>query len=247
MISELSHTLLNHQELSLAGDRIASKVESAGLGLTYVDGLVGLVKVNVLDFDTARNKSMALELTPEVQAADDKRDRRFKTFRTKLTLAELSDDKGIVEYASFLKGIVQKHNASLWALGLSEQSVKLKDLFHDLDKDGKAQTALSALGLTEDLADLKAVQADFEHVFKARLKEASEKEDPKVAESRKKLVNNLQALLVVLGVAEKVNEDTDLKQKVTVLVAEVNKVISTTMTTARTRITRGSNSAKEEK
>lgn len=224
----------------MVSDRIADQVIETGVNLPYVDGLAGLVKGNVIDLDAAISKSLGLELTPEVHAADDLRDKRYKSFRSYLEHKSYSEDPEIAEQASFLFNILKKHGLGLWYGGLTEQSIKLKALFNDLEDD-KAKNAILKTGASPALEMLKIGQDNFEKIYRKRASEASIKEDPKVRDSRKKLTGNLQALLLNLTVAEKLNEDSEKKTKVASLIGEVNKIISSTITIARARISRSVN------
>jgi hypothetical protein len=245
MLNVLNHSLLLHKELSLAGDGIADQVIEAGLGLSYVDGLAGLVKENILEMDMAVAKSLGLETTPEVQAADVVRDRRFKSLRAYVEHKSYDDDERIAKEASFIYDIIRKHGLGLWCMGMSEQTVRLKALGNDFGSE-KAQDALQKTGTMKVWVSLQNAQYEFEKILKKRIDEASAKEDPKVRISRGKLTNNLQALLLNLEVAQKLDNEADVKKKLAALVRKVNRIISSSMANARARITRA-NAKKTEK
>ncbi len=236
MLQELNHSLLLHKELSSAAERIARKVQQVGLGLPYVDGLAGLVIICVNNLNIAVSKSQSLDATPEVQSADERRDKRYKALRTFIEYQMLSDDVTIEASASYLLSILKKHGLSLWALDLKEQSARLKALFNNIDSDENARMAYQHIGATPDYESLKAAQSHFEEVYYPHARQTFLKYDPKVNETRKKLSDNLKAMMMNLQVAERINEDEDIKKQLNLLEDELNTIISATMSVARKRI-----------
>ena len=248
MVNKLSHTLLEHQEISMTGGRIAGMTEEAGLGLPYIDGFVGLVKANVNELNAALVKTPYLEQTPEVHAADDRRDTRFKSFRGFVDYKRYSADEAEKENAEHLWSILDRHSLSLWTFGFTDQSAALEGLFSDIDGNSKAQAALQATGAGEEYAALKAAQADFESAYRARAEESALKDEPRVKDARKKLTGNLEALLINLEMAEKLNQESgdETLSKINSLIANVNEVIGSAMSVARARVTRASDEEAEE-
>lgn len=248
MVNDLSHSFLTHEELAVTGERIAGLVENAGLGLPYVDGIVGLVRESVGDLNTAKSSSQALELTSEVQAADGRRDKRFKSFRGFISYKRYSEDAAEEAHAEYLWSILNKHGLGLWSMGLSEQTARIDSLTGEIDNNSKALAAIAGLGASDEYEALKRSQTDFENTYRRRVAEASEKEsDPRIGPSRKKLIENLEALLVNLAMAENLNQEAgeETLSKINSLIGGVNEVIASVMATAKARITRSA-SANED-
>jgi len=246
MVKELYHSLLDHAELSMTGHRIVEQVEGAELGLPYVDGLAGMTKSDLQKFDLARHKTLALELTPEVLEADEKRDRKFKAFRAFVEANVYSDDAEISRHAEYLWRIIRRHGASLWSEGLTKESELLNAILNDLKNDGKAEEAIAAIGATAYLNELETAQANFEKLYLDRAKEAAGKIDFKVKETRASLTNNLQALLLNIEVAAALNVEEEMKNKILALIGEVNEVITSIMSNARARIAREKEKEEDE-
>jgi hypothetical protein len=189
-----------------------------------------------------------LELTPEVNAADVRRDERFKCFRGCIDYKKFSKDPKIAEQALFLWSWLSKYGLGLWYLGFTDQSAVSDMLFDDVEKNEKVRLAIENLA-NEEYEDYKAAQYEFEDIYGARASESSsKKEDPKVKAARKKLSSGLIALLTNIELAVELKKDEALLvDKINKVIGDITVIISSAMATARSGISRSENGKEDEK
>ena len=129
---------------------------------------------------------------------------------------------------------------SIQKLGLKAKTAAITNIISEIKTKHAAELML--MGGNELLDELTISQLEFEAAAKQVIESASETNEPTVAETRPELTAALKALFQAISLQEIASPSTEL----TLLIASLNELVTTSLSTVKASDTRAVNKKKED-
>ncbi len=179
--------------------------------------------------DAAFKQSQGSELTQEVVALDERRDRAIVGLRGVIDSYRYHFDSTITDAASILNNIIAAHGDNIQRLSYQEETAIINSIVKDMETEAEAIAAVATLHLGSWLAELKESNITFSAKYLDRVGEAAlhpSSDIPKLrvqaTEAYRTLVNHILAH-ATLGNTEAY---TILLNQIDILAGQYNQVVN---------------------
>lgn len=191
-------------------------------------------------FEAAYKKERKSEYTARLAAADEVRDRAYLALRYYLVACSYASVDGYSTAATTLMSIFKRLGWSMQNEGYQTESSRLGNLIAELQQDGNAALLTTVQG-TAWFERLVTAANAFETVYQQKLTSEAADDSTSAYRLRSVLQEQLEISLSWLDVQLQFNKSEELS----VLIGQVDELISNTMTTARASATRKSSEDEE--
>ena len=183
------------------------------------------------------NRSMASIYTPEMKAADDERDRLFRTIRLKLQIVtHAAPGSDLAAFTTTTeRDLLNKYDNRLCQLPYQEESAVLNGFILDV-RTFLGDEGIEATGIADDLAALESANKAFANMYNERVTEKAGATAEKTADMRK--ATEEQFNRIVCHIEFKVNADAASDETLACkeLLGVVNQIIADAQTRLNIRL-----------
>lgn len=239
MITSLNLSLIPSKELFTFSKAAIAVVTEKKTNLAAVVPFLNNAETKANAFQQALERESK---NPYIKVQSDKDKIRvdaFMTFRNYCESATTRRKPGMSEAAIVLVGIIRKHNWAIKRSGLKARTADISNIVSEINTKYAAE--LATIGGAELLHELIDAQTDFELAVQLVVKSDAESNEPTVADTRPELTAALKAMFQYIGLQEIAAPSAD----VTALIASLNELITTTLSTVKASDTRAENKKKE--
>jgi len=164
----------------------------------------------------------------------------FLAFRNFSESGTTRRKEGVSAAAEVIVAVIRKHVWSIQKLGLKAKTAAITNIISEIKTKHVAE--LTLMGGNELLDELTISQLEFEAAAKKVIESASETNEPTVAETRPELTAALKALFQAISLQEIAAPSAEL----TLLIASLNELVTTSLSTVKASDTRAVNKKKED-
>lgn len=227
MIKKISYYLLSSDALYTLSSDALDIIALQDITPYGIQVLVDRATASLNKFDIALKRDMVNPLTQQIIEADEARDNSFLGFKAYVGACHYKASPIWQEASDQLKRAINRYGSELYDMAYAEESSSIDNLLGDLNQD-PLSTYITTIEATSWRTQLEVDQ----NAFKAlRQQQNVETETglPTIVETRKPLINDLRALLTMIGLQAGILNDVALNN----MVSALNNLIDTTMTSAR--------------
>lgn len=226
MLKQLSHSLLNTEELVKTAERLVQSVNGGALKDLLSRRIKKTTEASA-HLSEALNESMSSAYASRVQQADLQRDDAFQAFKYGVLSASYRSERQVRDAGESLVEVVRKHGFSLYNLGYIAQSEAMKNLMGELSKHTHE---ISSSGVADLLEEMVNANELFNQIYHEKADEESSRETPQIVVSKKELSKQITLFINHVELLEE-----DKEEGINELVDKLNEVITEIMNEAKAR------------
>ena len=197
------------------------------VALQLADPQTALVAV-VEELNIAFKQPPGSELTPEIVALDDRRDRAISGLKRITESYTYHFMPQTAEAGSLLYLNISKHGDNLPRLGYQEQTAVLSSIIRDWESQAALVAAVSTLGLNAWLRELKTSNAEFAAKYLERVGKAAHNPAAPISELREQGTDTYRKLINHITAHATLSDNkvyTDLLNEIDVLAGKYNQTV----------------------
>ena len=175
--------------------------------------------------------------TQQLSELDAKRDTAFMAFKMYVEACSKSIRQELSDAALVILPIIKTHGTSLHRKSRQSQTASLNSLFAAIGNSRSTSSAITSMGATNWLDDLKASQAEYAQMDANRNTEYANREDYNPDQDYRELRKTSEELMQAIVVLNTI-DDTGAYEP---FINEINEIIEKTNTPALARATRREN------
>ena len=240
MITNVNYSLLPGDELLTFGLRAINAVDAKKLQLPSVVPYLNNASVKCSGFKSAQERESKNPVTKLQEAKAGVCNDTFIAMRKYFESASARRKEGWSVAAESLLSVIRKHGWSAQHLGYKAKSGVLNNIVSEIRTKYPAELALIAGG--ELLDEVNDALVDFEATAHQVVEVAASNNEPTVAETRPELEGALRAMFQFIGLQQIAAPSDDL----TALIATLNELIVTSLSTVKASDTRAENNKKND-
>lgn len=238
MITSVNYSLFPGAELLTFASRAIAATDAKKLQLPSVVPYLDNTSTKCSAFQSALERESKNPITKLQAAKAEVCNDAFVAFRTYCQSASARRKEGWSPAAESLLSVIRKHGWSAQHLGYKAKSGALNNIISEIRT--KYPTELALINAGELLDEVNDAQVDFEATAKQFVEVASSTNEPTVVETRPELIVALRAMFQFIGLQQIAAPSTDL----TALIATLNELIVSSLSTVRASDTRAENNKK---
>lgn len=178
--------------------------------------------------DGAFNQSQGSTLTQEIIALDERRDRAIIGLRTVLEGYNSHYDAAIATAAVALFSNINAHGSSIYRLSYQEETAVLNSIITDWETETELSEAVSSLGLTGWLNELKSANTLFAAKYLERVEETAANPAASIIALRSDTTIAYRDLIAHITAHQTLESDAAynvLSNQISVLASQYNQVV----------------------
>lgn len=240
MITSVNYKLFPGDELLTFGLRAINAVDAKKLQLPSVVPYLNNSLVKCSAYKSALERESKNPVTKLQEAKADVCNDAFIAFRKYCESASARRKEGWGAAAETLLSVIRKHGWSAQLLGYKAKSGVLNNIISEIRTKYPAELALIAGG--ELLDEVNDALVDFEATAKQFVDVAAATNEPTVVEARPEFEAALRSMFQFIGLQQIAAPGDDL----TALIAKLNELIISSLSTLKASDTRAENSKKND-
>ena len=238
MITSVNYSLFPGDELLTFAKRAIAAAEAKKLQLPSIVPYLNNASAKCDAFQSAQERESKNPITKQQAAKAEVCNDAFIAFRKNCESASARRKEGWSDAANSLLSVIRKHGWSAQHLGYKAKMGVLNNIVSEIRTKYPAELALIIGG--ELLDEVNDALVDFEATAKQFVDVAAATDEPTVMETRPELIVALRAMLQFVGLQQIAAPGDDL----TALIATLNELIVSSLSTVRASDTRAENSKK---
>lgn len=240
MITGFNYSLFPSNEFFTFSKNAVTVVDSKKTAIPAVVPFLSVSQVRLANFADALERESRNPLVQVRSKMHGYRVDAFLAFRNLCESASSRRKAGVSDAAQVLINLIRKYGWSAQLLGKKAATANLSGLITELQEKYRAEVTL--IGGVELLAELVEAQTDYEKADNDVLQSESENTEPTVAETRPLLTEALRQMFQIISLQETAAPSAD----VTALIALLNELITSSLSTVKASDTRAENAKKKE-
>jgi hypothetical protein len=240
MIASVNYSLFPGGELLTFARRSIAAAEAKKLQLPSLIPYLNNANAKCDAFQGAQERESKNPVTKQQAVKDGVRNDAFIAFRTHGESASARRKEGWSAAAESLLSVIRKHGWSAQLLGYKAKTGVLNTIISEIRTKYSAEVAF--IGADELLDELEAAELDFEATANRFVEVAAAANVPTVMETRPELIVAIRAMLQFIGLQQIAAPSDDL----TALIATLNELIVSSLSTVRASDTRAENNKKKD-
>jgi hypothetical protein len=240
MITGLNYSLFPSNEFFTFSKNAVTVVDSKKAAIPAVIPFLSVSQVHLANFADALERESK---NPLVQIRSKMHGYRIDAFLAFRNLSESASSRrkaGVSEAAQVIINLIRKYGWTVQMFGQKAASGVFNGFISELKEKYTAEVAL--IGGTELLEELEQAQADYEVADNNVLQSESANTELTVAETRPLLTEALRQMFQIVSLQETAAPSAD----VTALIALLNELITSSLSTVKASDTRAKNAKKKE-
>lgn len=238
MMTSVNYSLFPGVELLTFASRAIAAVDAKKLQLPSVVPYLDNTSTKCSAFQSALERESKNPITKQQAAKSEVCSDAFVALRSYCESASARRKEGWNSAAETLLSVIRKHGWSAHHMGYKAKSGALNNIISEIRTKYPTELALIVAG--ELLDEVSDAQVDFETTAKQFVEVASNNNEPTVVETRPELIVALRALFQFVGLQQIAAPSTNL----TALMATLNELIVSSLSTVKASDTRAENSKK---
>ena len=240
MIINLNFSLFPSKELFTFSKNSITLIEAKKTQIPVVVPFLLNAKTKNDNFQSALERESKNPFIKNQSEKDKIRVDAFLAFRNFSESGTTRRKAGVSVAAEAIVAVIRKHARTVQSLGLKAKTAAITNIISEIKTKYAAE--LTLIGGDELLDELTVSQSEFESAVQKVIESASAINEPTVAEARPETVAALKALFQIISLQEIAAPSADL----TALIASLNELVTTSLSTVKASDTRAENKTKEK-
>ena len=240
MISNFNFSLFPSKELFTFSKNSITLIEAKKTQIPVVVPFLLNAKTKNDNFQSALERESKNPFIKNQSEKDKIRVDAFLAFRNFSESGTTRRKAGVSVAAEAIVAVIRKHAWTVQSLGLKAKTAAITNIISEIKTKYAAE--LTLIGGDELLDELTVSQSEFESAVQKVIESASTINEPTVAEARPEIVAALKALFQIISLQEIAAPSADL----TALIASLNELVTTSLSTVKASDTRAENKTKEK-